>query len=90
MVILKICLNTKDSLLEDVISSCQSVIDSIKQENSTNRLFIDDFNSRIDALDFISDSDRQDYKKRNIEAVQRHVIPGYEALRDGLTLLKGT
>lgn len=51
-----------DSLLEDVISSCQSVIDSIKQENSTNRLFIDDFNSRIDALDFISDSDRQDYK----------------------------
>lgn len=32
----------KDSLLEDVISSCQSVIDSIKQENSTNRLFIDD------------------------------------------------
>ena len=80
----------KDSLLEDVISSCQSVIDSIKQENSTNRLFIDDFNSRIDALDFISDSDRQDYKKRNIEAVQKHVIPGYEALRDGLTLLKGT
>ena len=29
-------------------------------------------------------------KKRNIEAVQKHVIPGYEALRDGLTLLKGT
>lgn len=80
----------KDSLLEDVISSCQSVIDSIKQENSTNRLFIDDFNSRIDALDFISDSDQQAYKKRNIEAVQKHVIPGYEALRDGLTLLKGT
>ncbi len=80
----------QDTLLDDVINSCQSVIDSTNQDNSTDRLFIDDFNSRIEALDFISDSDKENYKKRNLDAVHEHVIPGYEELKDGLSKLKGT
>ncbi len=80
----------EDTLLDDVINSCQSVIDSVNQNSSQNRLFIDDFNSRIETLNFISDNDKQNYKSLNLEAVQEHVIPGYETLRDGLTNLKGT
>lgn len=82
----------EDSLLDNVISSCQSVIASIKQESAAanNRLFIDDFNSRIDALDIISDESKADYKKRNLDAVNSHVIPGYQILIDGLTALKGS
>lgn len=83
-------LTKEDSLLDDIISSCQSVIDSVNKTGSSDRLFIDDFNTRIDALTFISDDEKAEYKKLNIDAINNHVIPGYQALIDGLSTLKGT
>lgn len=83
-------LTKEDSLLDDIISSCQSVIDSVNKTGSPDRLFIDDFNTRIDALTFISDDEKAEYKKLNIDAINNHVIPGYQALIDGLSALKGT
>ena len=83
-------LTKEDSLLDDIISSCQSVIDSVNKTGSSDRLFIDDFNTRIDALTFISDDEKAEYKKLNIDAINNHVIPGYQALIDGLSALKGT
>lgn len=83
-------LTKEDSLLDDIISSCQSVIDSVNKTGSSDRLFIDDFNTRIDALTFISDDEKTEYKKLNIDAINNHVIPGYQALIDGLSALKGT
>lgn len=83
-------LTKEDSLLDDIISSCQSVIDSMNKTGSSDRLFIDDFNTRIDALTFISDDEKAEYKKLNIDAINNHVIPGYQALIDGLSALKGT
>lgn len=83
-------LTKEDSLLDDIISSCQSVIDSVNKTGSSDRLFIDDFNTRIDALTFISDDEKDEYKKLNIDAINNHVIPGYQALIDGLSALKGT
>lgn len=80
----------EDSLLDDIISSCQSVIDSVNKTGSSDRLFIDDFNTRIDALTFISDDEKAEYKKLNLDAINNHVIPGYQALIDGLSALKGT
>ena len=83
-------LTKEDSLLDDIISSCQSVIDSVNKTGSSDRLFIDDFNTRIDALTFISDDEKAEYKKLNIDAINNHVITGYQALIDGLSALKGT
>lgn len=83
-------LTKEDSLLDDIISSCQSVIDSVNKTGSSDRLFIDDFNTRIDALTFISDDEKAEYKKLNLDAINTHVIPGYQALIDGLSTLKGT
>lgn len=83
-------LTKEDSLLDDIISSCQSVIDSVNKTGSSERLFIDDFNTRIDALTFISDDEKAEYKKLNIDAINNHVIPGYQTLIDGLSALKGT
>jgi uncharacterized protein (DUF885 family) len=83
-------LTKEDSLLDDIISSCQSVIDSVNKTGSSDRLFINDFNTRIDALTFISDDEKNEYKKLNIDAINNHVIPGYQALIDGLSALKGT
>ena len=83
-------LTKEDSLLDDIISSCQSVIDSVNKTGSSDRLFIDDFNTRIDALTFISDDEKAEYKKINLDAINNHVIPGYQALIDGLSALKGT
>lgn len=83
-------LTKEDSLLDDIISSCQSVIDSVNKTGSSDRLFIDDFNTRIDALTFISDDEKAEYKKLILDAINNHVIPGYQALIDGLSALKGT
>lgn len=83
-------LTKEDSLLDDIISSCQSVIDSVNKTGSSDRLFIDDFNTRIDALTFISDDEKAEYKKLNLDAINNHVIPGYQALIDGLSALKDT
>ena len=83
-------LTKEDSLLDDIISSCQSVIDSVNKTGSSDRLFIDDFNTRIDALTFISDDEKAEYKKLNLDAINNHVIPDYQALIDGLSALKGT
>lgn len=83
-------LTKEDSLLDDIISSCQSVIDSVNKTGSSDRLFIDDFNTRIDALTFISDDEKAEYKKLNLDVINNHVIPGYQALIDGLSALKGT
>lgn len=83
-------LTKEDSLLDDIISSCQSVIDSVNKTGSSDRLFIDDFNTRIDALTFISDDEKAEYKKLNLDAINNHVIPGYQELIDGLSALKGT
>lgn len=83
-------LTKEDSLLDDIISSCQSVIDSVNKTGSSDRLFIDDFNTRIDAITFISDDEKAEYKKLNLDAINNHVIPGYQTLIDGLSALKGT
>lgn len=83
-------LTKEDSLLDDIISSCQSVIDSVNKTDSSDRLFIDDFNTRIDAITFISDDEKAEYKKLNLDAINNHVIPGYQTLIDGLSALKGT
>lgn len=80
----------EDSLLEEVISSCQSIVSSMNDQNSKDRLFIDDFNSRIEQLDFLSEEEVKTYKELNLNAVHNHVIPGYNILIKGLASIKGT
>lgn len=43
-------------------------------------MFIGTFNSRVDDLIFLTDDEKNVYKKQNEDAVINHVIPGYNAL----------
>ena len=53
-------------------------------------MFIGTFNSRVDDLIFLTDDEKNVYKKQNEDAVINHVIPGYNALITTLASFKGT
>lgn len=76
-----------DDLLDEVISSCKSIADSA---GDAKGMFIGTFNSRVDDLIFLTDDEKNVYKKQNEDAVINHVIPGYNALITTLASFKGT
>ena len=76
-----------DDLLDEVISSCKSIADSA---GDAEGMFIGTFNSRVDDLIFLTDDEKNVYKKQNEDAVINHVIPGYNALITTLASFKGT
>lgn len=51
-------------------------------------MFIGTFNSRVDDLIFLTDDEKNVYKKQNEDAVINHVIPGYNALITTLASFK--
>lgn len=76
-----------DDLLDEVISSCKSIADSA---GDAEGMFIGTFNSRVDDLIFLTDDEKNVYKKQNEDAVINHIIPGYNALITTLASFKGT
>lgn len=76
-----------DDLLDEVISSCKSIADSA---GDAEGMFIGTFNSRVDDLIFLTDNEKNVYKKQNEDAVINHIIPGYNALITTLASFKGT
>lgn len=78
----------EDTLADEVIESCKSIISSAKDESQG--MFIPSFNAKIDAFQGLTDDERNNYKEKNKAAVLNHVVKGYQALIDGLTSLKGT
>lgn len=75
-----------DFTADAVISQCQEFIAS-PQEN----LLIDIFQEKLDSeMPELSQEQKDDYIRRNQDAVLNHVIPAYENLIEGLTALKGT
>ena len=77
----------EDTLADKVIESCTSFLQSASDENG---VMISTFNEKIVNVPGLSENDISDYKKKNTDAVNAHVIPGYQALIDGLSSLKGT
>ena len=73
-----------DAVADEVIEQCDEVID--KKGEFVNEVF----NENIDALDFLSDDEKEEFKDQNAKAVEEVVVPAYEDLKSTLEDLKGT
>lgn len=74
-----------DTTADAVIASCESFI-----ADPENNYLLSTFDEKVDAMEELSEDQREDFKTRNAEAVQNYVIPAYQLLADGLRGLKGT
>lgn len=73
-----------DSYAETVITDCQEIID----EDAVD--FISGFEGRLEEMDFLSDTEKEDYKEQNRQYVSDYVIPAYQNIIDTLSDLLGT
>lgn len=74
-----------DDVADKVIEQC----DEFTAEKEDN-FMISVFNDRVDDLDFLTDKEKEEYKKRDKEAVLNSVIPAFEDVRKTIQELKGT
>lgn len=77
----------EDTLVDEIIESCNSFLESAASDDG---VMISTFNERIVNVPGLSNEDIATYKTSNTNAVNNHVIPGYQKLVSGLTALKGT
>lgn len=77
----------EDTLVDEIIESCNSFLESAASDDG---VMISTFNERIVNVPGLSNEDIAAYKTSNTNAVNNHVIPGYQKLVSGLTALKGT
>lgn len=74
-----------DAVCDEVIEQCETFI-----ENKEDHFMITVFDHNIDALDFLTDEEKEDFKAQNRDAVLNHLLPAYQNAIDVLTSLKGT
>ena len=74
-----------DMTADTVIKQC----DEFTAEGE-NHFLIESFDERIDQLTFLSDKEKEDFKKRDKEAVLNSAIPAFEDLKKTIQELKGT
>lgn len=74
-----------DQALDETLDS----IDKFVAKKEDNELIII-FNKNMDAMESISDADRQEYKDRNREIVLNEYIPAYEKVGEELEKLRGS
>ena len=74
-----------DAVADKVIEQC----DEFTAEKENN-FMIEVFNDRVEKLDFLSKEEKEDFKKRDKEAILNSVIPAFEDLKKCMTELKGT
>lgn len=67
----------------EVISQCSDFIN-----DPENNFLISTFNTRVDSLDGISDTIKNNYKLQNKSILYSHVIPAYKILIKGLSSLE--
>ncbi|MBR6402323.1 MAG: DUF885 domain-containing protein [Eubacterium sp.] len=74
-----------DSVADKVIEQCDEFT-----ADKENNFMIEVFDDRIEELDFLSKEEKEDFKKRDKEAILKSVIPAFEDLKKCITELKGT
>lgn len=72
-----------DFILDEIISQCDEVIN----EEPSSCIYV--VNENIDAVDFLSDSEKAEYKVKNEKYVNDYVIPTYQRMKEALTGFKG-
>ena len=74
-----------DNVADKVIEQCDEFT-----ADKENNFMIGVFDDRIEELDFLSKEEKEDFKKRDKEAVLNSVIPAFEDLKKTMQELKGT
>lgn len=74
-----------DFACDNLISQCEDFI-----ANPDTHYLITTFNNKIDALDGLTDTERDDFKTRNATLVKEHVLSAYQNLAAALTTLLGS
>ena len=74
-----------DESVDEVIDACKTFI-----EDPDNNLLIEVFPEKLDTVSGLSDQDKAAYIEQNNSAVKDYVIPAYQSLIDGMTVLKGS
>lgn len=74
-----------DFACDNIISQCEDFI-----ANPDTHYLITTFNHKIDALDGLTDAQREDFKTRNATLVKEHVLSAYQNLAAELTTLLGS
>ncbi|SEW45515.1 DUF885 domain-containing protein [[Clostridium] fimetarium] len=75
----------EDSIADKVIDQCETFL-----KNKDNNYLITTFDERIASIQGLTEKEISDYKNANAEAVNKHVLPAYSSLIDGVKALKGT
>lgn len=74
-----------DAVCDKVISQCQDFV-----ADKENHFMVTTFNDNIDALDFLTDEEKAEYKEANKQAVVNSLLPAFENVAAVLSGLKGT
>lgn len=72
-----------DFVLDEVIAQCDEVI------NEEPSSCISVVNENIDAVDFLTDGEKAEYKVKNENYVNDYVLPAYQKMKEALTGFKG-
>lgn len=74
-----------DAVADEIIDQCEEFI-----ADPEHNYMIDVFNDKIDAFEGITEEEREEYRRRNTEAITTDVMNAFRTLIDGLTELKGS
>ncbi|MBR1772793.1 MAG: DUF885 domain-containing protein [Eubacterium sp.] len=74
----------KDSSADEVIEQCDEFL------NNKGEFVISDFDEKIDAMDFLTDEEKESFKEQQKKAVEEVIIPVYEDIKATIEELKGT
>ena len=74
-----------DAVCDKVISQCKDFV-----ADKENHFMVTTFNDNIDALDFLTDEEKAEYKEANKQAVVNSLLPALENVAAVLSGLKGT
>lgn len=73
-----------DSCADSIISQCHAFI----QGTASEHLLVTVFNRKINGLDFLTSTEKQELQEQNLSIVASHVLPAYQLLANGLKSLK--
>lgn len=75
-----------DFVIDNVVSQCVNFVNSAQ---SGDHFMISVINNKIDELDFLTSSEKEEYKLTNVEKVNGPLIEGYAYVRDNLPVIRG-
>lgn len=78
-----------DLTIDKVIGQCENFLAGLDAHNYQEHYMIRVTNQKIDRCDFLTESEKEEYKKRNEEVVLGPLVEGYEYVKNNLSQVKG-